>query len=387
MRRGLTLWAFVAVVGSAVARDRSWLFFLLLLPVLIMVVIGISFTGDDRLVVGLHAEDRSPAAVAIERAVRDAEGFEVRDYDDREALADAVRGGGVAAGVLVPRGLGAAVEAGRRAELRVLSVATDESALTIRATVQGVLDRVGAPLVAARLVAERSGASFAETLGRAEALARGGASVKVEEVRDRPGNLSRFSFTAPQNLVLFVFLNGLTAAIMLVDARRSGVLRRMLSTPASPGLVVLGLALGWLALAIAQSLLLVAIGALAFGVSWGSAPAAAALIVVFALVGAGGGMLVGAIGRDSDRVGATAPIIGIVLAALGGCMVPLEVFPDAMRAVAHAVPHSWAVTAWEELIFDGGGIGDIAPNLAVLLGFAAAMLAAGAAVLRRELRA
>ena len=75
----------------------------------------------------------------------------------------------------------------------------------------------------------------------------------------------------------------------------------------------------------------------------------------------------------------------IVLGALGGCMVPLEVFPPAMDTVAHAVPHFWAVRAWQQLIFDGAGVGTILPSLAVLAATATVAIAAATAVLRREL--
>lgn len=68
------------------------------------------------------------------------------------------------------------------------------------------------------------------------------------------------------------------------------------------------------------------------------------------------------------------PPVGIVLGALGGCMVPLEVFPASMLTVAKAVPHYWAMKAWQRLVFDGEGLGAIAMPLLVLVGFATVFL-------------
>jgi ABC-2 type transport system permease protein len=84
-------------------------------------------------------------------------------------------------------------------------------------------------------------------------------------------------------------------------------------------------------------------------------------------------------------VGAIAPVVGIVLGALGGCMIPLEFFPPSMRAVAHVVPQFWAVTAWQRLVFDGAGIAGIAGPVGVLAAFAVVFLALAAIVLQRDL--
>jgi hypothetical protein len=56
-----------------------------------------------------------------------------------------------------------------------------------------------------------------------------------------------------------------------------------------------------------------------------------------------------------------------------------------MLAVAHAVPQYWAVRSWQSLIFDGAGVSAIAPALAVLAAYGAALVAAGIVLLRRSL--
>ena len=107
--------------------------------------------------------------------------------------------------------------------------------------------------------------------------------------------------------------------------------------------------------------------------------------MLWALVGAGAGLLVGAVGDNEDRVSSVAPPVGIVLGALGGCMVPFEVFPPTMQTIAAAVPHTWAVNGWRNVVFDGGGIVDIAGSIAVLAAWSLALLVAATVVLRRRL--
>ncbi|MDH4365251.1 MAG: ABC transporter permease, partial [Acidimicrobiia bacterium] len=200
-------------------------------------------------------------------------------------------------------------------------------------------------------------------------------------------NVGRFAFTAPQNLVLFTFITALTSATVLVRARRSGILRRALASPTGLGVQLAGMAAGWFTLCLLQSVLIVMVGAVAFGVPWGDPVAASLLVVTFALVGCGAGLLVGAIGANEDRVGAITPIVGMVLGALGGCMVPAEIFPPSMLMVARMVPHYWAMRAWQSLIFDGAGLGAIAGDLAVLAVAGAALVVVATLLMRRSLLA
>jgi ABC-2 type transport system permease protein len=74
-----------------------------------------------------------------------------------------------------------------------------------------------------------------------------------------------------------------------------------------------------------------------------------------------------------------------MLAALGGSMVPLEVFPDTMVAIAHLTPHAWGNDAFSALILHNGGIADITTELVVLTCYGLALVALAAFVFRRRL--
>lgn len=359
---------------------------MVILPVIVIIVIGVTFGGEYRVSIGYVQLGTGPLADRVGTALAGSDGLDVERYGSVDELERAVRRQLVAAGLVVPDGFDTAVAGGRQGDIGIVLLPTSEVAFTGRTAVEGVLAAVGARLGAARFVTETVGGSFAANLALADRLAGPAATVTVEDVDARgAASLSRFSLIAPQELVLFVFINSLATAGLIVRARRAGVLRRALSTPTSAGSILGGLGAGWLALALFQSAVIVVVGSLLFGVSWGDPPAAVLLVLAFALVGCGAGLLVGALGRDEDRVGTVTPIIGLVLGALGGCMAPLEVFPPAMLAIAHLTPHYWAVIAWQELVFDGGGVADIAPSLAVLLAFAAVFLAIATPILRRDL--
>jgi ABC-2 type transport system permease protein len=106
------------------------------------------------------------------------------------------------------------------------------------------------------------------------------------------------------------------------------------------------------------------------------------LVVLFAMVATAVGLLVGAVSSGPDQASAIGVPVGIALAMLGGCMWPLEVVPPVMRTIGHLAPHAWAMDAWLTLIYDGGGLADVAVDLGVLALFAVGL----GLVARRQLR-
>lgn len=386
---------FTRVVFRQIVGDRVTLFFVVVLPVVVITVIGITFgsvgSSFDVGYVRTAATDADPADSTASRIVDRldaAEGVGVVALDDLDELRGAVRRQTVAVGVVFADDVDAALADGRAAITIVADAGTQgaQGALdVVRAAVAAEL----APADAARFVESVTGASPADAEQAVAAMSDALPSLDVQvidvgEARDE--SLSSFALTAPQNLVLFVFINAMAGGASLVRMRRTGVLRRVLAGPIGATDVVLGVSVAWFAISLVQSGVIMAVGTVVFGVSWGDPVGAALLAVVFAAVGAGAGLLVGALAANEDRVSSISPPFGIVLGALGGCMVPLEIFPEGMRTVSRLVPHGWAMSGWERLVFDGDGVGAIAGDLAVLCGFAAVFLGIAVVALHRDLR-
>jgi ABC-2 type transport system permease protein len=138
--------------------------------------------------------------------------------------------------------------------------------------------------------------------------------------------------------------------------------------------VVFGETLGRFGVAMVQGLFIVLASAFLFDVDWGDPLGAAALAILFALVATGAGLLLGTLLQNQQQAASIGVFAGLGLAALGGCMVPLEVFPETMRRVAHLTPHAWALDGFAELIRRGGTLADILPELGMLAVYAAALL-------------
>ncbi len=383
----LTL-AFTAVVLRRLAHDRSALFFMLVLPVGVIVIVGSTFGGTQRVNIGVVDRGGGPVSRAVVAELDRSDGVKLRTYDDAEELDAAVRRRGIDAGLVLPADLDARIGGAEPSTITFTALPDNAASATARTVVDGALAAVGTPIEAATFARSAgAGDSFDQALTVARRM-EGASGATVEEIDVGPGRaeaVSSFALTVPQNLVLFVFITGLASGSALIRLRNLGVLRRSMAMPVSARQAALGVGLGWFATSLLQSLIIVVIGAVVFGVDWGDPLAATALILVYALVGAGAGLVIGVVGRDEDRTGAITPIVGIVLGALGGCMVPLEIFPDTMTTVAHVVPQYWAMVAWQKVVFDGAGIGSILPSLAILGGLGAVGVVVAGARLRRDL--
>jgi ABC-2 type transport system permease protein len=371
-------------------RDRIALFFVVLLPVVIILVIGVTVAdaGSNRLPVGVLDQGAGPLGAELRADLATSPALEPRTYDDLDGLRKAARRGAVAAGVVLPSGYDQGLRAGRDAEVTFVVDQTRSVPAEVRSAVAAVVARQAAVVQAATFAAEASGVPFDAALARARTLSGEQPQVRVEAttIGARPDALpSGFNYTAPSNLVLFVFITSLAGAAALIEERRLGVIRRMLATPTPVPTILAGEALGRFVLALFQGLVIFTVGWLVFGVDWGDPPAALLLVVVFSLVGTGAGMLVGTVFRTADQATSIGPPLGIALGMLGGCMWPLAIVPEPMRVVGHLFPHAWAMDAFIDLIAKDAGLSGIAANLVVLLGFAAVLLTVATWRLRRAL--
>lgn len=369
-------------------RDRSNIFFVLVFPMLLILVLGVAFGGGFQPRLGVVVAEPGPLADRLVAALAADDRIELERVGGEPELRTAVERGELAAGLVVPAGYDAAVRSGGPAELRLLA-RPDESGRQIGLTVRAVVGEQAAVLTAAGFAAGETDAGFDQALGTAESVAASlpAVTVRATTVGEAlfPEDLGQFDIGASSQLLLFVFLTSLAGSAALVETRRLGVSRRMLATPTSAGTILAGEALGRLAVALVQGLVIMFGAGLLFGVDWGDPLGAAALLVLFALVAGGAAMLMGAVFRTEQQAAGVGVMAGLVLAALGGSMVPIELFSDTMRAVARFTPHAWANEGFAELVRRGGGLLDIAPQLGVLAAYAAVLFAAGSWLLRRTL--
>lgn len=356
-----------------ISRDRTALFFMVLLPIVIILVIGATVRNTGELRIGVVTTEQSTLVTDLQQAPA----VEVTEYTNQSAARDALRRNELDAVVLLPAGLDASLRSGASVPIPVLGSAAPSTRQAVLSAVSGAVSRQAARIEAARFTVAKFGGTLDERLDTAAGLqgSVGAVSVRSETVDATSDYLPLgFSYSAPTMLVLFVFINSLAGGAAIIQSRRLGIYERATAAPVRTRDIVLGETLCYFAIGLLQSLLIVGVGAGLFGVSWGDPLAAAALITVWALVGTGTGILAGTLFRTPEQASAIGPAIGIAFGMLGGTMWPLGIVPPVMRTIGHFTPHAWAVDGWIEILSRGGGILAIGTQLAVLGAIAVALL-------------
>jgi len=370
----------LAIAGVNVrrlVRERSNIFFVFVFPMLLVLVLGVMFGGAFEPKVGVIATDVGPLGQDLVRTLETTPGISVERLDDEGELRTSVERGQFQAGVVISAGYDGTVRAGETVQIRYLA-RSDQNGLQLGETVRAAVAEQGARLRAALFAASEGGSSFDQELGAVDAIVKVLPVVSVATTTAGeaifPANLGRFSIGASSQLMLFIFLTSMTGATALIETRRLGVSRRMLSTPTRARTVVAGEASGRFAIAMVQGVFIMAGTIVLFGVDWGDPAGAVALLLAFGLASAGAGMLMGSALRNEQQAGGIGILVGLGLAALGGCMVPMEFFSPAMQTVAHVTPHAWAIDGYAELIRRDGTFADAMPYVAILLGYAVVLL-------------
>ncbi len=370
-------------------RQRNDLFFVFLLPLIIIIAMGAAFGGAGVSRLGVVSADAGPLADELVAIVEAGDiDVEVRHRDSVEELQAGVEDGELEFGLVIPPGYDAALRAGEPVELSVVSKPESFFAALGQGLDSAVAEQ-SARIRAAVVAADHAGVDFDTALETATTAQGSLEGITVEEITVGeslfPNIGNPFALGAQSMTVLFMFLTSMTAATQLVLTRQLGVSRRMLSTPTPVGSILLGELLGRFGIAMMQGLFIVIASTFLFDVDWGDLVAASVVIVAFALVGTGAAVLVGVFARNPDQAGTVGVVVGMVLAALGGAMVPGELFQEPMSTIAQLTPHYWALDAFRQLVFYGAGLEDILTQVAVLLVFAAALVGLGIVALRRSL--
>ena len=365
-------------------RDRSNLFFVFVFPLLLVLMIGLQFGEGARAGrVAVSGPDSTLQSALVDRLDHDDVVVSDPAWDD--AL-DLLARGRLDVAVRVVRAAATAYDAGQAVTLELVRGSASNAQL-VEQDVRGAVDAVRADRSRVVALADHGVRDPEAALAAAQhdVIAPRLEVHYVDALSKEFAGLGQFDFGASGQLLLFVFLSCLTGSATLIQARRLGVVARMLAGPMTAGQLVAGQILGRWAIGLFQGGYIMVAASVLFGVRWGSLPLALLIVLLFSLVASGAAILLGTLLTNEGAASGAGVGLGLVLAALGGSMLPLELFPDAIRRIADVTPHAWAYTAFAEVQRRDGTLVDVLPNLAVLAGMAAVVAALGAWALRRSL--
>lgn len=382
------------------SSSSELLFFIILPLVFTFLLAGGTPTGNEdmrvRLVVVDLAETEISKNIIMELERSSAVRPEQLSLADAEEQFDSRRASAV---LILPEGLDLERIQNGSAELEFRQQPNNLNASVAERAIQTAIRSVGSAVNAARnavQAAEENGsfnsdaerqAYFEQALKQAQALqSESPERVKVIEgsTPDQVEYDPRANSSAGQ-MITWVFIPLFGISGLFAYERQQGTLRRILTTPTNKATYLLGAISGQVVAALIQMLLLLLFGAFIMKLNWGNEPAALwILLTSSALAAAAIGTAMGTFIKTEGQASGLSIMLGMIMGLLGGCWYPIELFPTVVQSLVKILPTTWAMQGLLDLVLRGGGIINILPEAAVLMGFAAIFFSIGVFRFRYE---
>ena len=310
-----------------ILRDPRSLAVAVGMPLVLVVLYGYALDMELKdLPVGILDLDRSVESRDLVRALTSS-GFivDAARLDDRAEVEPGFRRGRFDAALVVPRGYGRDLAAGRAAAVQVVIDGADAStAATVDNYLQAVVEQVNARL---------RPAGGAPLPGPRPAL----------RVLYNPELVSSHFIVPGLVAIVLIMICALLTSIAITREKETGTLEQVLTTPVRAAQVIVGKLLPYLGLGALDALLIVVAGRVLFRVPMlGSPWALAGYTVVYVLIALSLGLLISAMVR-TQRVAMMLAVTVTMLPAmiLSGFIFPVRSMPLPLQALAHVIPATW----------------------------------------------
>lgn len=355
----MKLWAVMMKDVRLIARDRSALVSLLLVPIVVIAVIAEiqSGKGTRGIPFPIVNEDEGPVANALIKVFR--EHLDVRLVERSEGERMVAVDNRAAAMLVLPAGLSKRYLTNKPSTLELL---TDPAEWEELQAIRVVF-----------LLADRDAASLGDPFG--EELLR----LDEKSLTSRHLRFSSLEQHVPGFSIMFVLMSLIfSVSFGLRDEEVWGTSHRLAMAPVSRAAVLGGKLGARMLVGIAQLLILLGFGRLAYGMTLGDSPAAllaAVVCIVFAM--ACFSVLVAAAAGSRERIIPIGLSAVFVLAALGGCWWPFFNQPAWMQTAGRAVVTTWSMFAIHDVMLRGRTLLDLLPTLGVLVAYGIVSFAIG----------
>ncbi len=160
-----------------------------------------------------------------------------------------------------------------------------------------------------------------------------------------------FQWVVPGFTVMFAFfLINIMARSFMIE-RDQGTLRRLLTAPVGTLILLLGKTVPFYLTSILQCSLLFLCGKVLFGMPWGTQPAYLIPVILCTSASAASlGLLLSTLVRTDQQISSYGTTLILVLSALSGCFLPRELFPKMMKQISLFTPHAWSLKAFDEVL-------------------------------------
>lgn len=382
-----------------ILRDRSSLFFLLLVPLVLIVVVGFAFgnlfgSGPSQITITVAVSNQDSGSVgkAIVNALQintDKLKITVDQYNNPNQVTDQVaNNSNVNAGIVIPAGTTdkfiATAQTGTTPKDLVqfysLPSNNDPRATIVQNIVSGVISSqlagttaVGQVYSACNQPGNHCTQSSINTQAIATAVgqasATGGPLAVQALTAGKAVSINSFDQIVPGYAVFFALFGINAAAGTILQEKEDGTFRRLLIAPVQKYALLGGKLLAQFILTLAQLTFFFIFGYFAFHLNISSLPAVIALIIGASFAATGLGILLVSVVKTRRQLSAIVPLVVLVSSAIGGAWWPLFIEPQWMQQIAKVGVTAWAMEGLNGVMILGKDFAQVAPDILGLLAY------------------
>lgn len=382
-----------------ILRDRSSLFFLLLVPLVLIVVVGFAFgnlfgSGPSQITITVAVSNQDSGSVgkAIVNALQintDKLKITVDRYNNPNQVTDQVaNNSNVNAGIVIPAGTTdkfiATAQTGTTPKDLVqfysLPSNNDPRATIVQNIVSGVISSqlagttaVGQVYSACNQPGNHCTQSSINTQAIATAVgqasATGGPLAVQALTAGKAVSINSFDQIVPGYAVFFALFGINAAAGTILQEKEDGTFRRLLIAPVQKYALLGGKLLAQFILTLAQLTFFFIFGYFAFHLNISSLPAVIALIIGASFAATGLGILLVSVVKTRRQLSAIVPLVVLVSSAIGGAWWPLFIEPQWMQQIAKVGVTAWAMEGLNGVMILGKDFAQVAPDILGLLAY------------------
>jgi len=199
-------------------------------------------------------------------------------------------------------------------------------------------------------------------------------AVETHDVIGEKKKNSMISYYAAAIGVMFLMFTASGAAGSLLDEAESGALDRILSAGVSMTTLLAGKLTYLVLLASSQLTLMFLWGAAVFHLDlFTHLPGFFVMTVVTSLTVAAFGLLLASVSHTRQQQASIATLLILTLSAIGGSMFPRYIMPETMQKLGLLSFNAWAIDGFTKVFWRDQPVWSLYPQVAVLLGFGAAL--------------
>jgi ABC-2 type transport system permease protein len=198
-------------------------------------------------------------------------------------------------------------------------------------------------------------------------------------------NKAMLNQTLPALLAtLILFFGFLLSGISFLRERSQGTRERLMASPVSRLDIILGYLIGFLLFAIIQTLVLFFYTVYVINVDFlGELWQIILFQVLIGILSVCLGIFISAFARNEFQMIQFIPLIIVPQVFICGVLFPVNTLPDWLQWIARFLPLTYGVDGIRAMMLEGKGLVDIGKEIAVLAGYAIALMALAGISLRR----